>query len=636
MAAQSRKPSRIKRFFGFIAFRLIPVILVIAIVWSGYQVAKAVVEKVSTAVELDQRSDDYAGTAVAVAPTLATHTPTDTPVPSSTPIPDTATPTFTPTSTDTATSTFTPTATVTDTPVPTATLTNTPLPTATDTLTPLPTLTFTSSPTLTPQVVAQFFATNTPNAGIGPLVTNTPDVPPTAVFTSTPLPTTTPLPTATETLIPTPTFTDTPPPQPTATETPLPLPTVFFPVDPSVQQAGGTAVPTRVPLVDRQGYDLVNVLLLGGDDEVTGDNFLRTDTMIVVSINRTTNTVAMLSFPRDIYVYTPNGGMNRLNVAYQIGESIGWTDGGFGFLRQTILYNFGINVHYYALVNFSGFEQIIDGLGGVEVAVDCAYEDYYPVADLDPTRPVEENYELRTLPVGYYTFDGFDALWYARTRRVSDDFDRGRRQQQILRAIWRKGRSQVTLTNFPQLWGQLTQVVKTDLGLDDMLGLVPIGLNLDVSRIENFTFKRYYHTTPWTTPNGENVQLPNPAAVQELMQDFYQPPTENQILSAGASIAVYNGTSNADWDRVAAERLAWEGFNGISAGVADRTDYADTIIIDHVGQEKGSSLNEIAAVLNITADHITVDPDPNRTADYEVILGANYNSCADYNVLPVG
>ena len=130
-----------------------------------------------------------------------------------------------------------------------------------------------------------------------------------------------------------------------------------------------------MPTLDRHGDDLLNILLLGNDGEITNDGFLRTDTMIVVSINRTAGTVAMLSLPRDLYVYIPGWTMQRLNLAYIHGQAGGWPGGGFGLLRQTLLYNFGINVHYYAMVNLTGFKAIVDAVGGVDLAVDCAIED---------------------------------------------------------------------------------------------------------------------------------------------------------------------------------------------------------------------------------------------------------------------
>ena len=238
------------------------------------------------------------------------------------------------------------------------------------------------------------------------------------------------------------------------------------------------------------------------------------------------------------------------------------------------------------------------------------------------------------LHVGYYHLTGGEALWYARSRDNSSDFDRGRRQQQILRAIWRKARSTGQLANLPTLWNQGLQVVQTNLGFQDMVGLLPIALNLDPSRIENFLLTRTYHTTPWQTPDGDFVQLPVYETMRPLLEDFYQPPTESQIEIGGASVIVRNGTANANWDIVAAERLAWDSFAATAAGPADKTDYQDTSLIDHTGQEKGSSRNEIAKILNVKPENIQIAADPNREADFEVILGANYNSCT-FAVLPV-
>lgn len=426
--------------------------------------------------------------------------------------------------------------------------------------------------------------------------------------------------------------TDSPTATPDVAATPIPLPTFFRPSEATQAEIGGTAVPTQVPLIPRN-YELINILLLGSDEELHGDNTLRTDTMIVVSINTEARSVAMLSLPRDLFVYVPTPTMQRLNTVYNIGEAFGWAGGGFGLLRQTIFYNFGINVHYYARVNFSGFEEIINTLGGVDIAVDCTYQDYYPVEDFDISRSIEENYALRTLSVGYYTFDGFDALWYARTRRLTSDFDRGRRQQQLLRAIFRKALEQDFVRNLPTLWGQLTSVVDTDVPFDVALGLLPIALELDPSRIENYTMIRTYHTEPWQNPDGQFVQLPVYEPIRQLLTDFYTPPTDSRIDLAGSLIAVYNGSQQADYDRVAAERLRTFGYNAYAAGRAD-TLTQDTLLIDRVGQSKGSLINGIVSELNINSANISVDPMAERDADYVVIVGDNYNSCPG-GVLPI-
>ena len=462
------------------------------------------------------------------------------------------------------------------------------------------------------QLVQQVFATNTPDE---PVATVTPESIEEPTVFPTQVPVTIEVP---------------------VEKTPVQLPDFYFPVEP---EAGlileGTAVPTQVPTVPRE-YELVNIVLLGGDDELTSDTFLRTDTMIVVSINTETGTVAMLSLPRDMFVYIPSGIMGRLNLAFGIGENIGWQpSGGFGLLRETIFYNFGINVHYYARVNFSQFETIIDTLGGVDIGVDCAYQDFYPVDDFDPNGTIEDNYYLRTLDVGYYTFNGFDALWYARTRKVTDDFDRGRRQQQLLRAMWRKARDTGLLSNLPSLWGELTEVVETNVPFDTMLGLLPYVLNLDISKIENFHMIRTYHTTPWQPPSGDFVQLPVYEPIATMMQDFYTPPSENQLTLSGPSIAVYNASGNDNWDLVASERLRWEGLNAIALGTSESSAILSTSqLVDQIASDKGSLVPSINKALNMSSNQVDIQPNANREYDYQVLIGQDYSSCT-FAVLPI-
>ncbi|PJF21567.1 MAG: hypothetical protein CUN56_10400, partial [Phototrophicales bacterium] len=575
----------------FVIFQLLPVIILAATLWSGYQVAQAFMRHFDERQTYEARRADFPGTATAIA--LAVDTATFTP-----------SPTDEPTVTSTLTASPEPTATHTLTHTPTDEPTQTPLPV----LSPAPTdtpivLSPVPSDTSTPGAIsgAFQFVTNTPRPVV--FATNTPEGADVISSTPTPQPTNTPLPTATDAPIATstPFLTNTPiPTSEPATPTPAaeigPLPTLLFPreVEPGTV-INGFEVPTRVPQLQRD-YNLVNIILLGSDGELVDDGLFRTDTMIIVSVNRDTGTVNMLSLPRDLYVYIPlqNGMMQRLNVVYGVGENIGYTDGGFGLLRQTIFYNFGINVHYYALVNFTGFKDVIDFLGGVDIAVDCAYEDDQLIGTELPEGVVEVEEGRYILPVGYYQMDGAQALWYVRTRKSSSDFDRGRRQQQVLRAIWRRSLSMVNLTNAVDLWNQGMSVIETNMNVNDFLGLLPLALNLDVSRIESFTMIPTYHTTSYTAPDGASVQLPVYDTLQPFLQDFYRPPSENQLLVLGASVMVYNGTENADWDIVAADRLQWEGFRAVAAGSAESVDYTDTVLIDYTGQQKGSSRDEIA------------------------------------------
>ncbi len=425
-----------------------------------------------------------------------------------------------------------------------------------------------------------------------------------------------------------------PPPSPTDTPEPedFSLPKLLVPPDPADGKwLSGTRVPAKANQVRRE-HRLINIILLGSDEELTSDNFIRTDTMIIVSLNTETGTVSMLSLPRDLFVYIPHGNMGRLNTAFGIGETLEWNPGrGFGLLRQTLFYNFGINVHYYARVNFSGFEAIIDRLGGIDIAVDCAYRDLYPALNASG----EIVYRWRTLDVGYYSFGGFDALWYARTRKYADDIDRGRRQQQLLRGIWRKARSQGLVRTLPGLWSELVEVVDTDLPFDLMLRLLPHVVGLDLGGIENFTFKKKYHFTNWDTPDGSEVLLPVRDTVAALMQDFYTPPSRHQAALAGPSIAVYNASGMENWDIVASERLRWSGYNARALGpLEDGEHYDSNALIDHVATEKGSLVPLILKALNMTEEQVTRAARADREFDYQVIIGRDYKSCT-FGVLPL-
>lgn len=469
--------------------------------------------------------------------------------------------------------------------------------------------------------------TNTPRAT--PLPTNTPRVLPTLTYT--PLPTLAPSATPSATLTPS----DIPPATPTEAVI-LPTPTLYYPPDYTSDRVQPTAIPTALPrlrAMDENGqpYELLNVLLLGHDGNVEPGEPFHTDTMIVVSINRDTHTVSMISLPRDMFVYIPNWGMQRLNLAWGYGESIGWTDGGWGMMRQTILYNFGIETHYYAMVDFEGFKRIIDRIGGVTIPVDCPIQDQVCQTNCEDGIAGNETYALGTIwPVGVYEMDSTQALQYARSRKNTNDFDRGRRQQQILRAIWAEAKQAGLFTQLPDLYSEMTSVVQTNMPLEAIVPLVPLALSVEPNDIENHFFRRYVETVPWSPDGVANVQVPDPnGGMLRLIENFLSPPTQNRLRLENARIEIYNGSPNESWDIVAAERLIWEGFAPLALGAADQAAYADSMIYDYTGQSKGSSLNELVRLLNIRPENIILQPDPNRTTDFEIILGSNYNSCVD-------
>ena len=466
-------------------------------------------------------------------------------------------------------------------------------------------------PTDVPQAFFKWQAqAGSPTATEAPPATNTPQQPP---------PTNTPHPTDTAVA---------------ATDTPYPtlgtVPPVRLLIPSTPSHAQPTGIPSPAPRVHAPaGNDILNIILTGTDTDVDPtDPSYRTDSMIVVSINRTTNTVAMLSLPRDLYVYIPTYGMQRLNVAFNVGSAEGYQPGGgFGLLQQTILYNFGIPVNFYARVSFNGFKQIVDTLSGVDVAVDCPVTDLRFQGPTDPAyTPQPSDYKPYTLDPGFYHMNGSLALWYARMRTASSDFDRSRRQQQVLRAIWQSAHAQGLINQAPNLWGQLTQIVQTNMTLPDVLGLVPFALNLSPTSITSYYMNKGYEVEHWTTPLHEDVQLPDPKGFFTTINRFYTPPTSNRLAQTKLSIAILNGSGHADWDKVAADRLSWAGFVGQAQGATDAA--AQTAVYDYTGGAQPALLAALLKALNVKPSVVVSQPDPNRTTDFKVVLGTNYNTCS--------
>jgi len=450
-----------------------------------------------------------------------------------------------------------------------------------------PTYTHTASPTFT------ISPTRTPSATRTPTRTRT--FTPSATFT------------ATRTFTPshTPSITLTPSITPLPTDTPLPP----------------TPEPGAMPPIELGAYDLFNILLIGSDKRPRVAGY-RTDALVIVSVNRTVGSVSLLSLPRDLYVYIPGHGYDRINAAALWGDLYKLNGGGIGTLIAAVRYNFGIRIDRFAQVNFDGFKAIIDRLGGIEIAVDCPITDYRLRKGADPN--VLANYQLFTLEAGVHHMDGAFALWYVRSRNGTSDFDRNRRQQAMLRAIFQALRERGQLEQLPALWHDLTEIVKTDLTLGDLLSLLPIALNLN-----NWSLRSYFispqQVSSWQTPQGAAVLVPNREAIRAELIKFLTPPPANALTRERPTVAIYNGSGRADWDRVAAERLAWEGFTPQAMGESERI--AATRVYDHTGGAKPGSLRLLLRALNLSPRNVIERPDPNADTDFKVVLGANYNAC---------
>jgi len=376
--------------------------------------------------------------------------------------------------------------------------------------------------------------------------------------------------------------------------------------------------------------DIVNILLAGRDTPRDANNY-RTDVMIVVSINKKAGSVTMLTLPRDLYVYIPGWTMNRLNTAAGHGDAIGYEGGGMALLEQAILYNLGIPLHGWARVDFDGFKEVVNILGGVEVPVSCEMTDWR-LKDPSLDQQNADNWELYTMETGIQNMDGDAALWYARSRKRSSDFDRSRRQHQVLRSMFDKALQLEALTKIPELYGQYIKIVDTDMGLGDVLQFVPMALTLDRARIKSRFFGRN-QVFPWTTPQGAAVLLPDRAAISALLDEAFRPPAENVLAREAPSVEVWNGTTNAEWTALAADNLAWAGIVPV-VGQADSTAYATTLLYDYTTSPKASARPSLQAIFHLSEANVISVPDPNAAHPFRVVLGSDYNSCVQPASLP--
>lgn len=456
--------------------------------------------------------------------------------------------------------------------------------------------------------------------------TNT--IPPTALSTNTPFPSNTPLPTdtATPTNTPTPTVTFTPSVTPTATNTPRPTlvieGTYTTPVSTPI-----TTIQMRAPLVE-DDPNIINIALLGSD---VGSTLARNDVTIVVSINRNTGTAAMWHIPRDLLVYIPGYTIDRINRTFQIGQQDGWPGGGPALLKEMFLYNFGLEIDFYARVDFNDFKAIIAELGDLTISVDCEITDWRqidPEVSIEEARTSIDYWEEYTLTVGVHELNPYMALWYARSRVTTNDLDRGRRQMDLLRAMWAQAKENGLFDQVLNLWPRTLEIVDTDMQLDDIVELVPLALTIELGDIERYSMRQGVHMETWLTPDdGRSVFLPNWSAIHALAQEFVTPPNQNRLSRANTLIEVHDGTLyGLGWGQVAVDRLAWEGFSPVLTEVL-RTRNDVTVLYDFTGETKGSELQRIQEILRISDANVIIQPDPNRSYDYRVVVGRSYNSC---------
>lgn len=273
----------------------------------------------------------------------------------------------------------------------------------------------------------------------------------------------------------------------------------------------------------------INVMLAGYGGDGHAGGYLA-DSIIVASFDPKEFSVVMISIPRDLFV-NQSGSINKINsvMAYSYGRSKDIN------IAATTLANklweiTGLDIPYYALIDFDGFASLVDKIGGIQVDVPQAiYDRAYPGP--------RWTYTVFSIKAGLQQLDGATALKYARSRHSSSDFSRSQRQQLIIKAIMDKiSNDGLSVNNIKGIYETYQQYVTTNISLDEMLGLIAYGKT--VPPMFNFWYTYECNNSVWKTMKPACVLYP---VSQELFNGA------SGMLPTGASIgkiSFYDHTAN--------------------------------------------------------------------------------------------
>lgn len=261
--------------------------------------------------------------------------------------------------------------------------------------------------------------------------------------------------------------------------------------------------------------DRTNILLLGlrGEDDPNGG--LLTDTMMVLSLKKSTGELALISIPRDLYVKMPGKEYKeKINFAYALGFEKRGAAGGLLFSKITVSQTTGLYMNRAISVNHAAFKEIVNILGGVTVILDKPMiedQQWIEGGDAGPSSAffirtdvastseglIKKEKWVFEVPAGTSHLDGNTTLYFVRARYSSNDFERARRQQLVMAAIKDKALSLGVLGNpvkIYQILESLGRNVKTDMPWDEMKNLIPLAAG--------FGSKKIVHKVFDTTPEG--------------------------------------------------------------------------------------------------------------------------------------
>ena len=280
------------------------------------------------------------------------------------------------------------------------------------------------------------------------------------------------------------------------------------------------------------GTERLNVLLIGVDQR-QGETSFNTDTLIVASVDPVKGSVSMFSIPRDtvdvpvpasaqaLYGSTYN---NKINSYYSSAKANSDTfpNGPAAALRELLSELYGIRIDYSVMVNFSGFKQIVDTLGGIRITTKN------PI--VDETYPAGVGHLRRIrMPVGVRTMDGQEALIFARSRHGSSDFGRAERQQQVIAAVRAQTDVEAIAANLPALASTLQDAIKSDFPQGDLPRLLELLGRVDASNLKSIVFAPPVYQTVGADERGYII-VPDVEKIRRaILAAFAAEPTPDEV-----------------------------------------------------------------------------------------------------------
>ena len=265
----------------------------------------------------------------------------------------------------------------------------------------------------------------------------------------------------------------------------------------------------------------MNILVLGLDKrpEDREDEPSRSDTMFVASIDKTAGRVQMLAIPRDLWVDIPYGNVPgdwaqaKVNAAYSYGVFYKDPGGGPAAAVAAVEHDFNIRIDHYVVIEWSGFVQLIDALGGIDVDVPEDISDFgTDVLDVFPNQTVKK---------GLQHMDGKQALGYSRVR-VDGDLKRIERQQLVIKAATHKSVSLGLIARLPELWDSYHAAIKTDIDNGLVPGFALLARALNLETIETFSLGPA--TYSGVAEDGELILLGNKDQEYDILDRFMADP----------------------------------------------------------------------------------------------------------------